>query len=99
MMKDAYDIFFDNPRFEDYCVLKYHNETKVAPNETKVAANETGLSANETEVATSETGVAANETKVKCVKQLSPLAMHYASDWDEDMTVAVGYGGREANEK
>ena len=74
-MKDAYDIFLDDPRFEDYCVLNYPDETKVAANETKVAANKTGLSANETKVATSETGVAANETKAKCVKQLSPLAM------------------------
>ena len=31
------------------------------------------------------------------MKQLSPLAMYYASDWDEDMAGAVGHGGREAN--
>ena len=61
-MKDAYDIFLDDPGFEDYCVLNYPDETKVAANkrgvaanETKVAANETGLSANKTEVATSDT--------------------------------------------
>ena len=70
-MKDAYDIFLDDPGFEGYCVLNYPDETKVAANErgfavneTKVAANKTGLSANETEVATSKTEVAANETKV-----------------------------------
>ena len=90
-MQDAYDIFLDNPRFEDYCVLNYPDETKVAANETKVTANETRLSANVTEVATSETGVAVSKTKVKCVNQLSPLAKYYASDWDEDMAGAVGH--------
>ena len=31
-MKDAYDIFLDDPVFEDYCVLNYPDGTKVAAN-------------------------------------------------------------------
>eukprot|EP00581_Thalassiosira_minuscula_P028224 CAMPEP_0183756486 /NCGR_PEP_ID=MMETSP0739-20130205/5061_1 /TAXON_ID=385413 /ORGANISM="Thalassiosira miniscula, Strain CCMP1093" /LENGTH=1155 /DNA_ID=CAMNT_0025993693 /DNA_START=45 /DNA_END=3512 /DNA_ORIENTATION=+ len=57
-MKDAYDIFLDDPEFAKYCVLDYR------------------------------TPVAANETR-KCRAPLTPLAMYYPSEWDEEKAASI----------
>ena len=55
-MKDAYDIFMDDPGFKDYCWLDYRK---------------------------------GNETNRPCQVPLTPLAMYYASEWDEEKVANV----------
>mmetsp|Transcript_41002 Transcript_41002/g.67287 ORF Transcript_41002/g.67287 Transcript_41002/m.67287 type:complete len:997 (-) Transcript_41002:632-3622(-) len=57
-MKDAYDIFLDDPEFNKYCMVDYQ----------KV--------------------LAVNETR-GCRQPLTPLAMYYASEWNETQVAAV----------
>lgn len=74
-MKEAYDLFINDPGFKSMCLLDY----RVVP---------FGPGADEAIVETNANTTTEEEER-KCVQPLTPLAMYYASEWDSEMVGAV----------
>jgi hypothetical protein len=74
-MKEAYDIFMNDPGFKSMCLLDY----RVMP---------FGPGADEV-IVESDANTTTDEEERKCVQPLTPLAMYYASEWDTEKVGAV----------
>jgi predicted RND superfamily exporter protein len=78
VMKDAYDIFLQDPEFHDFCRLAWPKDT----NSTN-STNTTTMVNSTVQVNSTNPGL--NASSVNCTVPLTPLSMYFPSYWDSIM--------------